>query len=138
MTEAQRTEGLDRRNRQRFVAMRRGEYCFWAVVDGVRSPLADLSLEGFAIAAPACPVGRDAFDFVLQRANVPDEIRGVARVANEIEKGGVRQIGCLFDSLADDGNARLQDWLIAHVIATASVPITEKDAAQIVSGPSLI
>ena len=37
-----------------------------------------------------------------------------------------------------DGAERLRDWLIALVIMTASVRISEKDAAAIVAGPSLI
>jgi hypothetical protein len=37
-----------------------------------------------------------------------------------------------------DGMDRLRDWLIALVIMNASVRISEKDAAAIVAGPSLI
>jgi len=41
-------------------------------------------------------------------------------------------------TLQGDGVERLRDWLIAHVIMSATVRITEKDAAAIVNGPSLI
>ncbi|MEN9427028.1 MAG: hypothetical protein RLZZ220_1377, partial [Pseudomonadota bacterium] len=36
------------------------------------------------------------------------------------------------------GAIRLHDWLTVHVIATATVRISEREAAEIVSGPSLI
>jgi len=48
------------------------------------------------------------------------------------------QAGCRFRALEGDGAERLRDWLIALVIMNASVRISEKDAAAIVEGPSLI
>ena len=39
---------------------------------------------------------------------------------------------------ADMSGNRLRDWLVALVIMNASVRISEKDAAAIVAGPSLI
>lgn len=129
---------MERRGRQRFVARRRGEYCFWISVDGERRPLADLSLEGFGMILPAADEAPIVFDFVLSRAGVPDEIRGRARVTNIIESERSSHVGCLFESLPDAARERLRDWLVAHVIATASVPITEQDAVRIVLGPSLI
>ncbi|MFN3987749.1 MAG: PilZ domain-containing protein [Rhodocyclaceae bacterium] len=128
----------ERRKRQRFVAKRRGEYCFWVVMDERRLPLQDLSLEGFGVA------GHDGLDlgyrfsFVLQRLGVPDEIRGTARVVNRVQTMTGELTGVLFEALEGDGASRIGDWLTAHVLATASVPISEKEASRIVSGPSLI
>ncbi|ENO88250.1 hypothetical protein [Thauera linaloolentis] len=126
----------ERRGSQRFVARRRGEPCFWVVVGEERIALNDLSAEGFSYPADEPRESGGAFGFVLQRDGVPDEIRGRAEVANFL--AGAAQTGCRFVSLEDDGAERLRDWLIAHVLMTATVRITEKDAAAIVSGPSLI
>ena len=73
---------------------------------------------------------------MLQREGVPDEIRGRAETVNYLADAA--QMGCRFLSIEGDGAQRLHDWLIAHVIVSASVRITEKDAAAIVAGPSLI
>lgn len=138
MAQDNKVEPLDRRKRQRFIAQRRGEYCFWVVLDGARVPLVDLSLEGFSVPASS-PLASDRnHDFVLQRANVPDEIRGQAKAVNYIGAAAGGQAGCVFDSLEGDGKARLEEWLTAHVLANASIPINEKEAGQIVSGPSLV
>jgi len=126
----------DRRGRQRFVAKRRGTHCFWVQCNGQREPLADLSLEGFAVAARIECEG--VFAVILHRAGVPDEIAATARIANCFEGADGPQCGCLFEQFEGDGRERLHDWLVAHVIATASVPLTEADAERIVSGPSLI
>ena len=126
----------ERRGRQRFVALRRGSECFWVVFDEQREALTDLSLEGFGMPG-AFEVGR-CFNVVLHRAGVPDQIRGTVRVANCFKGADGVQSGCVFESFAGDGKERLRDWLIAHVIANATIPITEKDAERIVSGPSLI
>ena len=126
----------ERRGCQRFVARRRGEPCFWVVMDGVRIPLNDLSADGFSYPSATPPASGEVFDFVLQREGVPDEIRGRAVVVNFLAASA--QAGCAFASLDGDGAERLRDWLIAHVLMTATVRITEKDAAAIVSGPSLI
>lgn len=136
MTEDPSEKGTDRRGRQRFVARRNGGDCFWAAIDGQREPLSDLSLEGFALGKR--PEAEGTFDVVLHRAAVPDQIRASARVANCFTNGNGLQCGCVFESFQGDGRERLRDWLIAHVIANATIPITEKDAERIVSGPSLI
>jgi hypothetical protein len=138
MSEAEMVETAERRKCQRFVAKRRGEYCFFGVIDGQRLPLVDLSLDGFAIPAASPPPSDRSFEFVLQRTDVPDEISGRARVVNYLSSADGGQAGCLFDALDGDGRSRLEDWLTAHVLANASVPISEKDAARIVSGPSLV
>jgi hypothetical protein len=41
-------------------------------------------------------------------------------------------------SFAGEGAARLHDWLTVHLISTATLRISEKEAAAIVAGPSLI
>lgn len=128
----------ERRGRQRFLAKWRGEYCFWVVIAGERRPLLDLSMEGFAIQASSPPESGQSFDFVMQHANVPNEICGTARVVNYLSGPAGGQAGCLFVSLEPNGLARLEDWLTTHVLLNASVPITEKEAAKIVSGRSLI
>ncbi len=131
-------DAAERRARQRFVAKRRGDICFWAMVNGERRPLNDLSLEGFSL-----PVAHDLdpgaeFRFVLQRESVPDRIEGHAKVVNQVGEGHARKAGCRFVELDEEGVARLKDWLIAHVLASATVRINERDAAAIVNGPSLI
>ena len=126
----------ERRRKQRFIARRRGEPCFWLVLDAQRIALNDLSAEGFSYSSPTPDENAETFDFVLQREGVPDEIRGRAQTVNYLADAA--QTGCRFLSLEGDGAQRLRDWLIAHVIVSASVRITEKDAAAIVAGPSLI
>lgn len=138
MAEDNATETAERRSRQRFVAKRRGEQCFWVIIDDQRHPLTDLSLAGFAVPASSALEAGRVFGFVLQRANVPDEIRGRARVVNQIQAAEGGQAGCLFEGLDAAATERLEDWLAAHVLMTASVPINERDAASIVRGPSLI
>lgn len=129
-------DSAERRRIQRFLALRRGEPWFWVVIDGERIPLRDVSVDGFAITAEAPPAAGEPFDFVLQREGVPDQIRGCAQAVNFIAASG--QAGCRFLVLEGDGAERLRDWLIALVIMNASVRISEKDAAAIVAGPSLI
>lgn len=132
-------EGIvERRTRQRFVATRRGQHCFWAVLDGVRYPLLDLSVAGFAVAPPQLPPIGALLSFTLLREGVPDQIAGAARVMNHVTGQAGCQAGCRFEALPEDDLARLQDWLTAHVLMSASVPISERDALRIVSGPPLI
>lgn len=129
-------DGAERRSIQRFLALRRGEPWFWVVIEGERVPLRDISIEGFSITAEAPPVGGAPFDFVLHREGVPDRISGRAQAVNF--SAAEAQAGCRFVALEDDGAERLRDWLIGLVIMNASVRISEKDAAAIVDGPSLI
>jgi len=131
-------DASERRARQRFVARRRGDICFWAQINGERRPLNDLSLEGFSL-----PVSHDLdsgtrFRFVLQREGVPDRIEGYAKVVNQVGEGSERKTGCRFVELDEEGVTRLKDWLVAHVLASATVRINERDAEAIVNGPSLI
>ena len=130
--------GSERRKRQRFVAKRWGSVCFWVQVDGVRLPVNDLSLEGFSVPCGAPLVEARTFPFVLQLEGIPDEVRGEAVTMNFVfgAEGGV--LGCRFVAFEGDGAMRLHDWLTIHVISTATVRISEIEAAAIVSGPSLI
>lgn len=127
----------ERRRIQRFLALRRGEPCFWVDIDGLgRRALRDISVEGFSVGAEAGLAEGALFGFVLHREGVPDLIRGRAQVVNCI--AATAQAGCRFVALEGEDRERLHDWLIALVIMNASVRITEKDTAAIVDGPSLI
>jgi hypothetical protein len=128
----------ERRSRQRFIAHRRGQQCFWATIAGRRIELNDLSMAGFSVPAENCPVNGSAFEFVLTRSAVPDQIRGSAQVVNHVMALDGGLLGCRFVSFEGEGEERLHDWLVAHVIAGATVRITEKDARAIVNGRSLI
>ena len=132
----QAAEAAERRRIQRFLAQRRGQPWFWVMIGDQRIALRDISVDGFAIAAETPPADGEPFDFVLQREGVPDRICGRAQEVNFIAASG--QSGCRFVALEGDGAERLRDWLIALVIMNASVRISEKDAAAIVAGPSLI
>lgn len=138
MSEAAQVEVVERRGRQRFIAKGRGEPCFWALLDGQRVALLDLSIDGFSIPVGTPPASHHSFDFILQRANAPDEICGTARVVNYLGAPAGGQAGCRFESFEGDGGARLEDWLATLVLDHASLPITEADAECIVRGPSLV
>jgi hypothetical protein len=127
----------ERRIHQRFVAKLHGEPCFWALVGEERLPLNDLSLKGFALPAPPALILGAQFDFTLQRTGVPDTIQGSAEVTGIFGKGA-RSAGCRILRFEGDGEERLQDWLVTHVIRSATVRISEKDAVAIVSGHSLV
>jgi len=132
------TEYSERRQRQRFQAVRDGKPCFFVLIGEARIPLIDLSLEGFAIAADAGIAPQQEFDFVLRLSDIPDKIRGRARAMNKVPGEGEGQIGCRFESFEREGAVDLKEWLTAHVISTASVRISEKEATAIVTGRSLI
>lgn len=138
MADETQMDSDERRSRQRFLAQWHGEYLFWVVIAGERRPLVDLSMEGFAVQASSPPQSDQVFDFVMQHAKVPNEICGTARVVNYLNLPAGGQAGCLFVSLDAKGLTTLEDWLTAHVLLNASVPISEKEAARIVSGPSLV
>jgi len=120
------------------VARRWGNVCFWVVIDGVRLPVNDLSLEGFSVPFGAPLIEPRQLCFELSLDGIPERIFGVAETMNFVvgESGG--QLGCRFLSFEGEGAIRLHDWLTVHVIATATVRISEREAAEIVSGPSLI
>ena len=127
----------ERRIHQRFVARVHGEPCFWALVFDQRLALNDLSLKGFSLPAPPALVPGAQVDFVLLREGVPDTIRGRAEVTS-VFGGNAPFAGCRILQLDGDSEERLQEWLVIHVILSATVRISEKDAAAIVSGRSLV
>jgi hypothetical protein len=126
----------ERRKRQRFVAKRWGNVCFWVVIDG--SACRSMTCPW---RASVCPSVRRfeprTFPFVLQLDGIPDEVRGVAETMNFVlgTDGGCSAAA---SSPSRATAIRLHDWLTVHVIATATVRISEREAAEIVSGPSLI
>lgn len=137
MTKAK--EYSERRKRQRFLVKRGERSPFWVEIDGgPRTHLIDLSLEGFSVAAGDPPPTAREFPFVLGLDGTPEKVRGVARIVNYVPTIDGGQIGCRFDSIEGEGETYVKDWLIVHVITSATVRITEKDAAAIVDGPSLI
>ncbi len=131
-------EALERRQCQRFIALRWGQPCFWVIYGPQRYGLNDLSLNGFSIPVAGSPGIGENFAFTLVRDGVPDEIRGKATVVNNIPTPNGALAGCEFTSLEADERARLQEWLVTHVIVNATVRITERDALQIVLGRSLV
>ena len=128
----------ERRKRQRFAAQRWGHVCFWVVMDGVRLPVNDLSLEGFSVPFGAPLIEPRQISFELSLDGIPERIFGIADTINFVVVDGGGQLGCRFVAFEGDGAIRLHDWLTVHVIATATVRISEREAAEIVSGPSLI
>ncbi|MDR3214137.1 MAG: PilZ domain-containing protein [Azoarcus sp.] len=131
-------DASERRIHQRFMARLHGETCFWVQVGEERVALDDLSLKGFALPATTTFAKGAKFGFTLQREGVPDTIRGHAEVVNVFGKSKTPSAGCRILVFEGDGAERLHDWLVTHVIRSATVRITEKDAAAIVAGGSLI
>ncbi len=140
MSENSSADGVagERRRRQRCVARRWGNGCCWVVIDGVRLPVNDLSLEGFSVPFGAPLIEPRQLCFELSLDGIPERIFGVADTMNFSVGTDGGLLGCRFVSFEGDGAIRLHDWLTVHVIATATVRISEREAAEIVSGPSLI
>jgi hypothetical protein len=129
----------ERRIHQRFVAQLHGEPCFWALVGEERLALNDLSLKGFSLRATPAFTRGTQFGFTLQREGVPDEVRGQAEVTGVFGKDEAsRAAGCRIVSFEGNDSERLHEWLVTHVIRSATVRITEKDAIAIVAGSSLV
>lgn len=129
----------ERRRRQRFLARGGdGSEPFWIAVDGQRLPLHDLSLEGFSLSSPNPAASPGAFPFELRLEGIPDRVRGTAEPVNFVAGEPAGLIGCRFVSLEGEGVQRLHEWLTVHVIRSASVRISAKEAEAIVAGPSLI
>lgn len=127
----------ERRKRQRFLTTRAGGG-FSVRLDGRRLQVQDLSLEGFAVPVDTAYETGRVIDFVLERDGSTDRIAGKAHAVNFVTAATGTQAGCLFDSFEGEGRAQLESWLTAHVFENAWVPITEQDAKEIVTGPSLI
>ena len=131
-------ENGERRQKQRFLAVRDGKACFFLALEGKRIPLVDVSLEGFSIAADPAIVTGQPFEFELRLTDIPDRIRGIAETVNQVETADGNLVGLRFVSFGGEGFMRLHEWLTVLVIANATVRITSKEAARIVEGPSLI
>lgn len=129
----------ERRRRQRFLARNSdGSSPFWVAVDDQRLPLNDLSLEGFSISSATPATSPEPFPFELRLEGIPDKVRGIAEPVNFVPGEPQGLIGCRFVSLEGSGAQRLHEWLTVHVIRSASVRISAKEAEAIVAGPSLI
>lgn len=128
----------ERRQRQRFAALRDGKPAISLQTGDQRTYLIDLSIDGFSIQAGI--VGMDAeFDFELRLVDgFGDKVRGRAKAVNQLGDATDGQTGCRFVSLEDGGEKMLQEWLTVIVICGASVRLTPADAEAIVKGPSLI
>jgi hypothetical protein len=125
---------FERRQRQRFAAIRDGKPCIEVLIGEKRIPLIDLSLDGFGVPSnEECPAGE--FDFVMRLIDgFGDKVKGRAMAMNQAPG----QTGCRFISL-DAGNEKiLLEWLTVIVICGASVRLTPADAEAIVKGRSLI
>jgi hypothetical protein len=128
----------ERRQHQRFPAIRDGKPCIDIEINGTRQELIDLSVDGFSI--PACSLEPDSsFDFIMRLIDgFGDKVRGRAQVVNELGGPENKQIGCCFVSLDERSEKILHEWLTVIVICGASVRLTPEDAEAIVKGPSLI
>lgn len=135
----QSNDYAERRQRQRFmVRASDGSAPFWVALEGQRLPLNDLSLEGFSITSATPASSAAPFPFELRLEGIPDKVRGVAEAVNFIPGEPMGLIGCRFVSVEGEGTERLHEWLTVHVIRSASVRISAKEAEAIVSGPCLI
>ena len=107
-------------------------------MEGQLHPLEDLSIGGFAVGGEAAPEAGTELDFKLRRAADSDSIAGRAKVLNRFQTAAGPRAGVLFEALEGDGKERLDEWLIDHILSTASVPVSREDARSIVHGPSLV
>lgn len=108
--------------------------------DGKAAAVRDVSLEGFSMHVSTAPDSHHAFDFVLTREGVQGTISGRAQVVNFV-RGATADTGiagCHVTHFDGDGRERLVRWLSDHVAAVAGVPLTDKEAREIVDGPSLV
>ena len=130
----------ERRGRQRIVMAHAGHALFRLACGGVVRPLRDLSLEGFSMWTSTPPDAHEAFDFHLERMDVPGAVSGRARVVN-YSRGATPDsgvAGCLIVEFGKGGAVTLATWLADHVEAVAAVPVTRAEACDIVAGPSLV
>lgn len=128
----------ERRQRQRFAALRDGKPAISLQTGDQRTYLIDLSIDGFGIQAGIVEMEAE-FDFELRLVDgFGDKVRGRAKAVNQLGDVTDGQTGCRFISLEDGGEKILQEWLTVIVICGASVRLTPADAEAIVKGPSLI
>lgn len=131
---AKKETSFERRQRQRFAAIRDGKPCIEVVINERRLALIDLSLDGFGVPANTdCPEGE--FEFVMRLIDgFGDKVKGRAVAVNQ----AAGQTGCRFVDLDEASEKILQEWLTVIVICGASVRLTPADATAIVTGPSLV
>jgi hypothetical protein len=132
----------ERRQRQRIMveSAHMPESGFQLECDGKATAVRDVSLEGFSMHASTAPDSQKEFHFVLKRRAAGGFISGRAQVVNFV-RGATADTGvagCHVTAFDDDGRELLAQWLSAHVAAVAGVPLTEKEAREIVDGPSLV
>jgi hypothetical protein len=128
---------VDHRRIQRIAATREGRPAFWLSRADGRLPLYDLSLEGFALSgSDDYPPGM-TIAFVIVRDGDGDRVCGEAEVANRFG-GASGRTGFRIVAMSAEDRGRLHAWLAAHVLACASVPISEQDASSVVAGPSIV
>ncbi|MDP5239692.1 PilZ domain-containing protein [Uliginosibacterium sp. 31-16] len=128
----------ERRQRQRFAALREGKPCIDVRINEQRLPVIDLSIDGFSIPAGLVANG-DEFDFEMRLIDgFGDKVRGRARAVNMVGDTSSGQSGCIFLTLTETEQKTLQEWLTVIVICGASVRLTPHEAEAIVKGPSLI
>lgn len=128
----------ERRQRQRFAALREGKPCIEIQIGDARGTLIDLSLDGFGLPA-SLPLPSAPFDFVLRLIDgFGDKVRGRAELVSLTGEGSQRQQGCRFIELDAAGAQTLKEWLVVIVICSASVRLSSREAEAIVQGPSLI
>ena len=130
----------ERRGRQRIVMAQAGHALFRLACDGVARPIRDLSLEGFSLWTSTPPDANDAFEFHLERMDVPGAVSGRARVVNFSRSAAPESgiAGCHITEFNEGGAATLASWLADHVEAVAALPVTREEACDIVAGPSLV
>lgn len=128
---------VDNRRIQRIAATRDGCPAFWLSRADGPLPLYDVSLEGFALSGSDDYAPGMAVSFVIVRDGESDRVCGEAEVANRFG-GNTGRTGFRIVSMTGEDRARLHAWLAAHVLACASVPISEQDASSVVAGPSIV
>ena len=132
------SEAYERRGNQRILTRVPGRPRFWLSWYGGREILADLSVEGFAMAVSTPPASDKPFEFLLEHEGSEGSINGLAQVVNFLSEVGGGQAGCRFVGLSEGARHQLADWLAEHVVTCASVPLSVDEAEHIVRGPSIV
>lgn len=128
----------ERRQRQRFAALRDGKPAISLHIGDIKTYLIDMSIDGFSIAAGIVETDTE-FDFEMRLVDgFGDKVKGRAKAVNKFGPEDAGQTGCQFTTLEESGEKILQEWLTVIVICGASVRLTPADAEAIVKGPSLI
>lgn len=128
----------ERRQRQRFAALRDGKSCISIKVGEQQLPVLDLSVDGFSLPADALPIGHE-FDFTMRLIDgFGDKVHGRAQAVNQVGSTSSGQLGCKITLISEKDAKNLQEWLTVIVICGASVRLSPHEAEAIVKGPSLI